>query len=230
VLQAGLWALLAASSLVVGAVVAEAVRVSDRVLGAAMGFGSGALLGALAYELVPTEHVAEGWIWFSFGLGAAVFYVADRIVEKRGDAAPGSGIPIALGALLDGVPESVVLGMSVAVGGSVSIGFLVAVFVSNVPESLSATAEMRATRSRTWVLELWIGIAIVSAIAGALGYLLAERLSVGDGGYVEALAGGAVLTMLASSLMPDAFEKGGPSVALFTALGFAIAAVLTLLE
>jgi zinc transporter, ZIP family len=167
-LEAGLWAAAAAASLVVGAWLARRFTISRRVVGAAMGFGAGALVGALAYELIPTSNVSDGWIWSSFGVGALVFYGADTLLERqdKGGGTEGAGLTIALGALLDGVPESTVLGMSVAVGGSVSVGFLVAVFMSNVPESLSATA----------------------------------------------------------------FEQGGRIVALLTALGFAVAAVLTLLD
>jgi ZIP family zinc transporter len=227
-LQAGLWALAAASSLVVGALVALSVAVPSRVVGAAMGFGAGALVGALAYELIPNANVSDVWIWSSFAAGALVFYTADGLIERGGDAS--SGLPIALGALLDGIPESVVLGMSVAVGGSVSAGFLIAVFVSNVPESLSATTEIRTTHSAAWTVRLWVAIAVVSGISGALGYAIAAQLPGADGRYVQAFAGGAVLTMLSGSMMPEAFEQGGRLVSLATALGFAVAAVLTLLD
>jgi ZIP family zinc transporter len=221
--EAGLWALLAASSLIVGAFVAETFTVPNRIVGEAMGFGAGALVGALAYELIPNTKVSDIQIWLSFGVGALVFYGADGLLERRSAGR-------ATGALLDGVPESIVLGMSLAVGGSVSVGFLVAVFVSNVPEGLSSTGEMRADRTSSQVYRLWITIVAVSTLAGALGYLLAEGLPGRDGSYVQAFAGGAVLTMLASSMMPQAFEDGGRRVALLTALGFAIAAVLTTLD
>jgi ZIP family zinc transporter len=228
--EAGLWALVAASSLVVGAFIAQSFNVPKPIVGSAMGFGAGALIGALAYELIPTENVSDGWVWTCFGVGALVFYAADAQLERRSNGGASAGLSIALGALLDGVPESMVLGMSVALGGSVSAGFLVAVFVSNVPESLSATAEMRDSHQRAWIYRLWIGIAVVSGFAGAFGWLLADVLPGADGRYVQAFAAGAVLTMLADSMMPEAFEEGGRPVALLTALGFAVAAVLTLLD
>jgi ZIP family zinc transporter len=229
-LQAGLSALVAASSLVLGALVAMRFTISRRVVGAAMGFGAGALLGALAYELIPNANVSDGWIWSSFAAGALVFYVAEGRIERDDDSGAASGLPLALGALLDGIPESAVLGMSVAVGGSVSAGFLVAVFVSNVPESLSATTEIRTSHSARWTVRLWVSIAVASGIAGAVGYAIATRLPSADGRYVQAFAGGAVLTMLAGSMMPEAAEHGGRLVSLATALGFAVAAVLTLLD
>jgi ZIP family zinc transporter len=139
-------------------------------------------------------------------------------------------VAIALGALLDGNPESLVLGIGIAVGGSVSIGFLAAVFVSNVPESLSSTTGLRSSRPVRWIYGLWASIAIASGLASMLGYAVAVRLSTVDGRYVQALAAGAVLAMLSSSMMPEAFTEGGRRVALATALGFAAAAIMSTLE
>jgi ZIP family zinc transporter len=234
VLAAGLWSLLAASSLLLGAAIALRVSVPRRIIGEAMGFGAGALVGSLAYELIPAERVDEWGVWLWFGAGAITFYVADGLILRRtrGAVRSGgdSGVTLALGALLDGVPESLVLGMGLAVGGEISIGFLVAVFVSNVPEALSASRELRQTRSSTSVLRLWAGIAAASAVAGALGFALADALPSVDGSYVQAFAGGAVLTMLVDSMIPEASERGGRTVGLVTALGFAVAALLTLFE
>ena len=228
-LSAGLWAFLAASSLIVGAYVALHFNVSRQRVGEAMGFGAGAMLGALAYELIPNSHVSDVQVWLSFGVGSVVFYALDTLVE-RGASGGNVGRTIALGALLDGIPESMVLGMSLAVGGSVSIGFLVAVFVSNVPEALSATSAMVQPTSKQNPYKVWILIVLISAFAGAAGYAIANWAPAADGRYVQAFAGGAVLTMLASSMMPEAFEEGGRVIALLTALGFAIAAVLTTLD
>jgi ZIP family zinc transporter len=229
-LQAGWWALFAASSLVVGAVLALLFDVPRRVVGATMAFGAGALIGALAYELIPAPNVSDVKVWIGFGLGALVFYGADWLLERRGSGVTGEGESIALGALLDGVPESIVLGMSVVIHAGVSVGFLVAVFVSNIPESLSATAEMRAAWSTRRIVVMWLAVAIIAGIAGALGYLVADQLPAVDGSYVQAFAGGAVLTMLVDSMMPEAVAEGGKIVALLTALGFAVAAILTTFE
>jgi ZIP family zinc transporter len=228
--QAAAWALLAASSLLLGAFIAQTFRVSEQMLGGAMAFGAGALIGALAYELIPSENVSDVVVWLSFGGGALVFYGLNGLITGNETGGESAGREIALGALLDGVPESIVLGMTVAFGGEVSIGFLVAVFVSNVPEGLSATSALSRQHSATWCYRLWSSIAVVSAAASALGYVVADAIPGGDGRYVQAFAAGAVLTMLADSMMPEAFEKGGRIVALLTALGFAIAAVLTTLE
>jgi ZIP family zinc transporter len=227
-LAAAGWALLAASSLIIGAFVAQTFTVPPRRVGEAMAFGAGALIGALAYELVPNEAISDLEIWISFGAGALVFYVVDGVVERRSSGGS-SGTAIALGALLDGIPESIVLGISLALGGSVSVGFLVAVFVSNVPEGLSATSDLRSHTGAARLYRMWTAIAVASAIAGGLGYTIANWMPSADGRDVQAFAGGAVLTMLAGSMVPAAYEEGGRRVALFTALGFAVAAILTTL-
>jgi ZIP family zinc transporter len=226
-LSAGAWALLAASSLVIGAWLAATFDVPARVVGEAMGFGAGALVSAVAYELIPRGSVSDLDIWLSFGAGAVVFYAVDGLLERRSSGSGNAGRAIALGALLDGIPESIVLGIGIAVGGSVTIGFLIAVFVSNIPEGLSSTSELRSEMPTRSIYRLWAAIAVASAIAGALGYALATALPASDGHRVQAFAAGAVVTMLASSMMPEAFKEGGRRVALFTALGFAIAALLT---
>jgi ZIP family zinc transporter len=227
-IEAAAWAALGASSLLLGAFLALHAKISSVHVGEAMGFGAGALIAAMAYELIPNDNVSDIWVWISFGIGAVVFYVSDTLIERRGGS--GGGDTIALGALLDGVPESMVLGMSLGVGGSVSLGFLVAVFVSNVPEGLSASVEMVGTRTAAQIYRLWFAIAAISSLAGAIGFVFVENIPGNDGRYVQAFAAGAVLTMLADGMMPEAFERGSKRVALLTALGFAVAAVLTTLE
>ena len=226
-LEAALWAMLAAASLLVGAYIAERFKVPPTVVGRTMGFGAGALVAALAYELIPDANLSDWQIWVSFGFGALLFFGADSMLERRAGDSGGPGLAIALGALLDGVPESIVLGVGIAVGGSVSIGFLIAVFVSNIPESLSSTAGLATTHSAGWVYRLWGSITLLSGIAAAAGYEVAVHSPIVDGRYIQALAAGAVLTMLADSMMPEAFEDGGRPIALLTALGFAVSAFLT---
>ncbi len=228
--EAGLWAAFAAASLLVGAFVALRFKVPAPQVGEIMGFGGGALIAALAYDLIPNSNLSDWQVWVSFGVGALLFYIADGVLERRAGASGGAGLAIALGALLDGVPESIVLGVGLAVGGSVSIGFLAAVCVSNVPEGLSSTTDLALTRSPARIYRLWASIVVASGLASAVGYEVARELSAVDGRYVQALAAGAVLTMLSDSMMPEAFKEGGRRVGLLTALGFAVAALLTTLE
>ncbi|WP_155371847.1 ZIP family metal transporter [Catellatospora vulcania] len=233
VLTAAGWAALAAFSLVIGAWLAyRPTPVPPARVGMVMGFGSGALLAAIAYELVPTGFHQDVLLFSAFGLGAVVFFLADAAVTgRRSMGAASADRSLVVGALLDGVPESLVLGIGVAMGGDVPIAFLVAVFVSNLPEALGATAGMRAqghTKAQSY--RVWWIIVAVSALAAAVGYLLYGLMPRADGGYVEAFAAGAVLTMLADSMIPEAYRQGGKATGLLAVFGFAVAGALSALD
>jgi ZIP family zinc transporter len=229
VLAAAGWGALGAASLLIGAWLALALRPSGRIVGAVMGFGAGALIAAVAYELVPAGSAGSPR-FLMMGVGAVVFFVLDRLVTGRAGGARSSGRSIVLGALLDGVPESTVLGMGLATGGSVSVAFLVAVFVSNLPEALGATADLRASEPAAAIYRLWTGIVAVSAICSALGYALVQVAPRSDGRSMQAFAAGAVLTMLANSMIPEAFDEGGKVTGLLTVFGFTLAGGLSAIE
>lgn len=204
-----------------------------------MGFGAGALISSIAYELVP-ESLASGWeMAAAFALGAIVFFAGDWWIDARGGAnrksinaeAGGSGTTIFLGSLLDGVPESIILGIGVAAGGAFSFAFLVAVFVSNIPEGIAGTINLEAAgRSNKTILFMWGSVVLASALGAMLGYGLVKTFPVADGRLAQAFAAGALLTMLAEAMMPEAFEHGGKAVALVTVMGFLVAAILSALE
>ncbi len=237
-LSALLWGGVAASSLLVGYVLAER-GLSNRALGLTMGFGAGALISAIAYELVPESAIGAWETAVAFLLGAVVFFSIDYLVDRWGGAhrkrlvgkkVEGSGAAIFIGTLLDAIPESLVLGIGLAMGGSVSVAFLAAVFVSNLPEGLAGTVNLSAAgHSRRSILGMWIVVVALSAAFTLLGYVAIQRIPAVDGSAVQAFAAGAVLTMLADAMMPEAFEHGGRLVGLFTVLGFAAAAALSIL-
>jgi ZIP family zinc transporter len=173
-------------------------------------------------------------------LALAVFFFGDLIVDRRGgedrkdiagDQPGGSGAAIFIGTLLDNVPESIILGMSLALGGSVNLAFLAAVFVSNLPEGVAGSVNLEASgRSRQSILWMWILLVIVSAVCAGLGYMLIRWLPGAEGLYAQAFAAGAMLTMLADAMMPEAFEHGGLLVGLFTVLGFLAGALLSSMQ
>lgn len=237
-IEAFLYGGLAALSLLLGFALAE-VRLSNRTIGLIMGFGAGALIGALAYELVP-EAVIEGWDAAAlFFAGALVFFFGDWLIDRRGGGHrktiagrqhEGSGGTIFLGTLLDAVPESLVLGMGLALGGSIGVAFLAAVFISNLPEGVAGTVNLTAAgHSRHSVFWMWAALVVLSGGCAALGYGLVEWLPGADGGLAQAFAGGAVLTMLADAMIPEAYEHGGRLAGLLTVVGFAVAAALSVL-
>ena len=238
-LEAAFWGFVGGFALLVGAGIGVALPVPQRVLGAVMAFGAGVLISAVAFDLVEEGFQAAGWWPVTFGLaaGALVFHVGDMIVNRfgghdrkrsTGSQAGGAATAIVLGAVLDGIPESAAVGVTLLGGGGVGIAVVVAVFLSNVPESLSASVGLlRAGHSRRWILGLWLGVALVSAAAAAAGYGLLGGAPPATVAIVKAFAAGAILTMLADTMMPEAFDDAGRFVGLLTSAGFGAAFLLS---
>jgi ZIP family zinc transporter len=235
-LWAVLWGGVAAASLLIGYLLALR-GLSHRTIGLIMGVGAGALISAIAYELVP-ETLIEGWgMAVAFALGAVAFFAGDWYIDHRGGAKRkgivpesqvGSGSAIYLGTLLDNIPESIVLGIGFALGGAVNIAFLASVFVSNLPEGVAGTVNLEmAGRSRSTIFWMWLSLVVISALCAGLGYGVVSIMPGLNGFYVQAFAAGAVLTMLVDAMLPEAFENGGKVVGLFTVLGFLVAAMLS---
>ena len=236
-LEAAFWGLVTAGSLWVGAAVAFA-RPSNRWVGLAMAFGSGALIAAVAYELVlDAFDTSANLAAAGFAVGAAAFYTGDWAIDRRrggrvgmtsDSQLAGSANAIVLGTVLDGVPESFVLGASILQDGAVPIAVVVGVFAANVPEALSGTVGLlEAGWTRARVFTMWSIVVGVSVIAAMAGWFLLDVMPSGGGAFAAAFAAGALLVMLADTLMPEAFELGGREVGLVTALGFAVGFALT---
>jgi ZIP family zinc transporter len=208
-----------------------------------MAFGAGVLISALAFELVAEAQDAGGLAPTAVGflVGAVTYVGANAVLARKGaqhrkrsggqqpseqDSA-GSGNAIALGALLDGIPESVVLGLGLVAGGAVNPAVLVAIFISNVPEGLSSSAGMKnAGRSGRYVFGLWGGIAFASGLAALAGYSLLAGASGGTIAFITAIAAGAILAMVADTMIPEAFERQHMLTGLIAALGFLTAFVV----
>ena len=201
-----------------------------------MAFGSGVLISAVAFELVQEAWDREGGrssVALGLFAGSVTFWVGDLLIDRMGGGdrkdsggrqAEGSPLAIVLGTVLDGVPESLVLGLTIVVEGSVSAAFLVAVALSNIAESLAASIGLGpAGWSRGRVLLLWFGVAVALGVAALVGYALFDSESHGVVAFVLSFAGGAILTMLADTMMPEAFEHGGKLVGVATTFGFAVA-------
>ena len=237
------WGALAASSLLLGGVIALVFRVSGRVLGLILGFGAGVLISAVAYELVEDAFsTSEGGAWVAAGLaaGALVYFVGDELIDRRGgekrksmggEQEEGTALAIVLGIVLDGIPESVVIGLTLLEGGSVGVAMLVAVFISNLPEAIGATSGLAvAGWRRSHILGLWGLVILASALASLAGYGLLGDASPNTIAFVLAFAGGAILTMLAETMIPEAYLRGGKAVGLVTTLGFGVAFAISALD
>jgi ZIP family zinc transporter len=251
VLSAGAGGLAAGSFLVIGAAIGWFVRVPHGIVAGVMAFGAGALISTLAFELVTEAYEVGGLLPALAGFmgGALIYVVADLALARQGararkrsiamqsepgvHAAPAAaastsvGIAVAIGALIDGVPESLVLGLSIAEGGAVSIPLLVAVAVSNLPEGLSSAAGMKHEgRSARYVFGVWGGIALISGVAAMLGFVVLADAGPAVVAIVMTVAAGGILAMVANTMIPEAFSADRSFTGLWTALGFALASAL----
>ena len=241
--EALLWGIVASSSLVIGCLLTLRFSISSRVLGLVMAFGAGVLISSVSFELVEeafTTSAGDGGVALGLFAGAGVFYAGDTLLDRlgadgrkssTGKQAGGSALAIVLGITLDGIPESAVLGLTVLDEGSVSVAFLAAVFLSNLPESIAATSGLASSGWRTsHILGLWMLITVVCGLASLAGFAAFDAAAPSTIAFVLAFAGGAILTMLADTMMPEAFEHGGKLVGLFTTFGFAVAFALSTLQ
>jgi zinc transporter, ZIP family len=242
-LEAAFWGVLSASSLLIGAVLALRWRIPPRIVGLVLAFGAGALISAVAFELVEEAiDLAEGTgvVGFGLAIGALTFFGGDWYIDRAGGAdrksttseqTEGDPNAIMLGTVLDGVPESIVIGGSLVVGGGISAAMVAAAFMSNLPEALGATAGLKKTGTPARrLMMMWAAIVALSGISAAIGYWVLKDAPDALGAFFQSFAAGAVLTMLTDTMMPEAFEEGGKLAGLFTVLGFALAVWLSTLE
>lgn len=246
-MEAGLWGLFAGMALVLGAAIAWVIQVPQRLIALVMAFGSGVLVSVLSFDLMA-EAFKGGGLWptmLGFLAGALVYTLANVWLSRRGakhrkrsqdqqvseDEQDGSGAAIAVGALLDGVPESIVIGLSLLAGGGVSAVTVIGIFLSNIPEGLSSAAGMkRAGRSVTYVFGVWLGIAVISGVAALAGYAVFQHFSAEVIAATTAVAAGAILAMLADTMIPEACADAHELTGLVTAAGFLAAFTLSMLS
>jgi zinc transporter, ZIP family len=237
------WGAVASSSLIIGGLLALRVDIRGRALGLIMAFGAGVLISAVSFELVEEAadtSAGNGGVALGLFAGCLAFFVGDQLIDRLGGDARksslgrqqgGSPLGIVLGIVLDGIPESIVIGLTILTGGGVSAAMLVAVFLSNLPEAIAATSGLSISgwQGRR-IVGLWVLIAVVSSLAAGLGYGAFGDASPRTIAFVLSFAGGAILTMLAETMMPEAFEHGHKLVGVFTTLGFALAFFVSSLE
>ncbi len=250
-ITAGIYGLIGGMALFIGALIGLYIKISKRTIGVVMAFGSGVLISALTFDLMEQAYQLGGFDSVSIGFiaGAVLFVVGDYLIDSYGGYArksvhgkrhmtkkiaagnsklASSGSAIFLGALLDGIPESAAIGIGLAAGNGVGLSMLVAVFLSNLPEGISGAMGMKESgRSHGYIMAVWSGTIALSGAAAAVGYTFLGHASRDTIAATLALAAGAILAMIADTMMPEAFEEGGRFVALVTVTGFLLAFVVS---
>lgn len=233
---AGIWGGVAGGALLLGSLIGYYIPLPQRLVAGVMAFGSGVLIAALSFELMDEAYKKGGFMATAAGFmaGAVIYTGANYLVslfgarhrKRSGDHQTlnhqeSGGVAIAIGALIDGIPESIVIGLGMIEGGIVSIVAIAAVFISNIPEGLSSSVGMKkAGRSRRYIFGIWGGIAIASALSSMAGYLFFQDVSLTVVSVVMAIAAGAILAMIVDTMIPEAFEKTHNFAGLVTVLGF----------
>ncbi|MGP3784933.1 ZIP family metal transporter [Paenibacillus sp. 1A_MP2] len=236
-----MWGGISASAVVIGALAALFLKIPKRVIGWIMAFGTGTLIGAAAFELIG-DALNDGGIVptaIGFTAGAVVYTMFDLLISSKGGAgrkrsasagkgdSNQSGLGIFAGTVMDAIPELIMLGASLLAGNGVSVVLVVSIFVSNIPEGLSSTVGLQRNKySRSRIILLWLGVLIISALAALGGYLFLEQLPDEMAAAIGAFAGGGIIAMICSTMMPEAFEEGGPVVGFIASMGLLVSLLL----
>lgn len=245
-MQAFFWGGLAGFALVIGALAGYFLQISQRIIASIMAFGSGVLISALSFELMDSAYNKGGFDSTALGFlsGALIYTGANWFLSKKGakhrkrsgqglspEQNSNNGMAIAIGSLLDGIPESIVIGLSMLKGGVVSIVAVIAIFLSNIPEGLSSSAGMKnAGRSALYIFSTWCGIALFSGFASLIGYAVFQNFSPDVIAATTSIAAGAILAMLVDTMIPEAFEVTHNFSGLITVVGFLSSFILSKLN
>jgi len=220
---------LAQLSLLLSGLAVFRIKVPTSVVGDLAAFGAGGLIAAVAMDLLPGASalgVLQIAVWML--IGAGVFIAGDKLVEKKfGSEGVGGVLGIVVGSIVDGVPESIIFGIQIARGAAISVAFIAAVFVSNIPQAIAPSAGL-AENGWSWtrVSTLWLRVVLACGAASALGYLVATGIGAVNGSRMAAFAAGGILAMVTDSLIPFANERS-KRAGLLTVVGFCMALAMT---
>ncbi|WP_310551555.1 ZIP family metal transporter [Paenibacillus glufosinatiresistens] len=240
--SAAMWGGISGSAVLLGALLALFLEIPKTIIGFIMAFGTGVLIGAATYELVG-ESVQSGGLeptLIGFLAGALVFTVLDWLVSARGGAGrkrsgggkaakggAAGGLGIFIGTVMDAIPESIMIGASLMSGEGVSLLLVIAIFISNIPEGLSSTFGLKkGGYAKGVIMLLWVSVLIISALSSLGGYVFMEHAGEYTTALIASFAGGGIIAMVASTMMPEAYEEGGPFIGLMAALGLLASVVL----
>ena len=245
-LKAILFGFIAGGALLLGAFIGLYFNLSKKIIASVMAFGSGVLICALSFDLMEEAYKRGGFdsVTIGFIIGALFFIIGDYIIDKQGghfrksihgkrhlyteqNIAKNSGMAIFIGALLDGIPESAVIGIGLLAGKGLGILMLVAVFLSNLPEGISGAVGMfQVKKSKKFIIFLWLLVTLICALSSFLGYTLLGHASEDLIAAMLALAAGAILAMIVDTMIPEAFIEEGKIIGFITVLGFLVTFIL----
>ena len=243
-IQGIIWGAITSSSLLIGSVIGYRFNLQQKIVAGIMAFGSGVLISALAFDLIEEAFNISGYKAVSFGfLAGAIIYTSANIslnkygarhrkksnlnTLKKNELENINDVGIALGALIDGIPESIIIGISLIEGSTFSLVTIIAIFISNIPEGLSSTVGMKKRGKKpAYIFGIWGGICILSAIFAGLGNLAFANASKPSIAIIMSLAAGGILAMVADTMIPEAFEETHNFTGLITVLGFLTAFIL----
>jgi len=236
-----IYSILAGFSLILGVIIGTVFKIRQRIIAAIMAFGSGVLICALTFGLMEEAFKHGGFdaIVIGFLIGGVVFIGGDFLVHRYGgrnhkknkhfkSIRDTNGKAIVLGASLDGIPESIALGLSLLEKNGIGLLMLAAIFLSNLPESISSIDDLkREGFSTKKIYFMWSIVSVSSIIAAILSFIFLKNINLNFRGIIESFASGAILAMLADSMMPEAYEEGGYLIGFLTMLGFLTAFILS---
>jgi zinc transporter, ZIP family len=240
--NAAMWGGISGSAVLIGALLALFLHIPKKLIGLIMAFGTGVLIGAATYELVGESAEESGLLptIIGFFTGALVFTIFDWYISRRGGAGRkrsaraddnsktiGNGMAIFAGTVIDAIPESIMIGASLTAGKSVSMLLVIAIFISNIPEGLSSTAGLKGDGySKKHIILLWTSVLVISILASLSGYVFMKHVSDYTIALIASFAGGGIIAMVCSSMMPEAYEEGGPITGMAAALGLLCSLIL----
>lgn len=240
-LQIFIYGAISGLSLFFGALFGFGFKFKQKTIAGFMAFGSGVLICALTFGLMEQAFNHGGFdaVILGFLGGGLAFIIGDYFIHRFGGRKHKSrhlihnedettGQAITLGAILDGVPETIALGIAVFSGRGTGLLMLTAIVLSNLPEGMSSIAGLRREGfSQRKIYWMWIIVAAVLTIIAVLSFAFLHDINLNTIGILEAFAAGAILAMLADTMMPEAYEEGGFSIGILTVLGFLVAFVLS---
>jgi ZIP family zinc transporter len=241
-LRAALWGGLAGSAVFLGSLVGLSFNIEKKIIGFIMAFGTGVLIGAASFELL-TQAVEDGGIkltTIAFIGGALLFTIFNLLIAKRGghqrkrskgNPEGHSGLAIFIGTIMDAIPESLIIGVSLVDSTNVSYLLVIAVFLSNFPEGLSSSIGLKKDGySKTRILLLWVLVSVLALLSSLVGFFLLKDSSSAIIAMISAFAAGGIVAMVSSTMMPEAYEESGVWVGLIAALGLMSSVILINLE